>query len=73
MTGNHHAAMLTALAEARIRFVVAGGVAIVMPGVERMTMGIDLALDFEPSNVARFITEMKRMHAAARPRSSRRS
>jgi hypothetical protein len=61
VNGNHFASLLTALAQARIRFVVAGGVAVVMHGVERMTMDIDVAVDFEPDNLARFVEEMKRL------------
>lgn len=56
---NHYAQILTALAEARVRFVVAGGVAVVIHGVERMTMDIDLAVDFAPDNLNRFVATMK--------------
>jgi predicted nucleotidyltransferase len=46
--------ILGALTTRGVRFVVAGGVAVVLHGVERTTMDLDIALDFEPENVARF-------------------
>ena len=58
---NHYAQILTALAEARIRFVVAGGVAVVIHGVERMTMDIDVAVDFAADNLSRFVATMKQL------------
>jgi hypothetical protein len=37
-----------------VRFVVAGGVAVVLHGIERTTMDLDIALDLSPENVRRF-------------------
>ena len=46
--------MLRALTSRGVRFVVAGGVAGVLHGIERTTMDLDIALDLEPGNVRRF-------------------
>jgi predicted nucleotidyltransferase len=46
--------MLRALTSRDVRFVVAGGVAVVLHGIERTTMDIDIALDLSPENVRRF-------------------
>jgi hypothetical protein len=37
-----------------VRFIVAGGVAAVLHGVERTTLDLDIALELTPENVARF-------------------
>jgi predicted nucleotidyltransferase len=46
--------MLRALTSRGVRFVVAGGVAAVLHGIERTTMDLDIALDLEPENVKHF-------------------
>jgi len=46
--------MLRELTEHEVRFVVAGGVAAVLHGVERTTMDLDIALELSEDNVARF-------------------
>ncbi len=61
---NHLTEILLALADARVDFVVAGGVAAVLHGVERVTMDLDLAVDLRPENVQAFLRVM-------RPRSRR--
>ena len=43
------------LIDAGARFVVVGGVAIVLQGVARLTADIDLVLDLEPGNALRAI------------------
>jgi len=47
--------ILFALTDAEVEFVVGGGVAAVLHGVERVTLDIDLALDMDPSNVEKFL------------------
>ena len=47
---------MTALAEAGVRFVVCGGVAAVLHGVERLTLDLDLAVDMETTNLQRMIS-----------------
>ena len=46
--------ILRALTSRGVRFVVAGGVAVVLHGIERTTMDIDIALELSPQNVRRF-------------------
>lgn len=46
--------LLLVLSEKGVKFVVAGGVAGVLHGIERTTMDLDIALDLDPENVGRF-------------------
>lgn len=55
MTDTPFSTVLTALAEADIRMVVIGGVAVVMHGRPRATQDIDLVVDLEAANVAKLI------------------
>jgi len=50
--------LLRELAGTGVRFVVAGGVAAVLHGVERTTMDLDIALELTPDNVRRFASVM---------------
>jgi hypothetical protein len=52
---NHINEILFALTDAEVEFVVGGGIAAVLHGVERVTLDIDLALDMDPSNVEKFL------------------
>lgn len=52
---NHINQILFALTDAKVEFVVGGGVAAVLHGVERVTLDIDLALDMDPANVEKFL------------------
>jgi hypothetical protein len=47
--------ILTALTDAGVDFVIGGGVAVVLHGVERMTPDLDLAVSLEPDNLRRFL------------------
>lgn len=49
-----------ALDEADVRYLVVGGVAVVMHGFLRSTADLDLIVDFEPANLARFLGLMRR-------------
>lgn len=53
--------IIISLADAKVRFIVAGGVAAVMHGVERVTMDIDLAVDMRRNNIETFIRVMKEL------------
>lgn len=44
---------LVALADAQVEFVVAGGVAVILHGVERTTMDLDVALNMSGANLRR--------------------
>ena len=55
---NHIKEILFALADAGVRYIIGGGVAAVLHGVERVTMDIDIAVDFQPGNIERFAAAM---------------
>jgi len=63
---NHINEILFALTDAEVEFIVGGGVAAVLHGVERVTLDIDLALDMEPANVEKFLQVMQQL--GLRPR-----
>jgi hypothetical protein len=63
---NHINEILFALTDAQVEFVVGGGVAAVLHGVERVTLDIDLALDMDPVNVEKFLQLMRNL--ALQPR-----
>lgn len=56
---NHINEILLALTDAEVEFIVGGGVAAVLHGVERVTLDIDLALDMDPANVEKFLRVMQ--------------
>ncbi|MDR1283504.1 MAG: hypothetical protein LBK99_22185 [Opitutaceae bacterium] len=58
--------ILNALSEAGIDFIVGGGVACVLHGVERVTMDVDISLHLTPENLDRFIRASDRL--GLRPR-----
>jgi hypothetical protein len=43
--------ILNALQKHRVRYLVVGGIAVNLPGVPRMTGGLDLVVDLSPDNV----------------------
>lgn len=58
--------ILRALSTAGVDFIIGGGVACVLHGVERVTMDVDLAVHMEPGNVEKFIGVMSSL--GLRPR-----
>lgn len=56
---DHLQQILRALAGGGVDFIVAGGVAAVLNGVERLTMDIDMALEMSGGNVRRFLAVMR--------------
>ena len=50
---------LCALVDHEVQFVVAGGVAVVLHGVERMTLDLDVAVSLERTNLERFLTALR--------------
>ena len=48
-----------ALDEAEVRYLVVGGVAVVLHGFVRATADLDLIVDFEPQNLDRFLGLLK--------------
>ena len=63
---NHINEILFALTDAEVEFIVGGGVAAVLHGVERVTLDIDLALDMEPANVEKFLQVMHKLRLQPR-------
>ncbi|MCX5884971.1 MAG: hypothetical protein NT096_03515 [Proteobacteria bacterium] len=45
----------------RVRYLVVGGVAVNLYGIERMTADLDLIVDLEESNLKKFISAMKEL------------
>ena len=56
---SHLVEILCALSDHRVDFVVAGGVAMVLHGVERMTLDLDVAVSLDPDNLRRFLRAME--------------
>ena len=51
-----------ALNKARVKYVVAGGTAVVLHGYMRMTQDLDLIVGFEEKNLDRFFEALKRIN-----------
>lgn len=58
--------LLKALSKAEIKFVVCGGVACVLHGVERATYGLDISVDFDKSNLQKIIDLAKKFGLSPR-------
>lgn len=56
-----------ALNEKNIRYMVAGGVAVVLHGFLRATADLDLIVDFEKNNITAFINVMKALGFKPKP------
>jgi hypothetical protein len=52
---NHLQDILVALARAEVKFVIVGGVAVVLHGVERMTLDLDLVVEMSRENLEQLI------------------
>ncbi len=52
---NAYQTILLALAQGQVNFIVAGGVAAVLHGVERVTMDIDISLEMSDKNITNFL------------------
>ena len=51
--------LFSALNKAKVRYLVVGGIAVNLYGIERATADIDLVVDLEENNLNRFIAVMK--------------
>ncbi len=56
---NHLTEILLALKDAGVDFIIGGGVAAVLQGVERVTMDLDISILMEKSNLENFLRIMK--------------
>lgn len=63
---NHLEEILVELKTRNIKFIVCGGVAAVLHGVERMTMDIDISLDLDNTNLKKFLHVIKKMNLKPR-------
>ena len=63
---SHLVEILCALSDHRVDFVVAGGVAMVLHGVERTTLDLDVAVSLEPDNLRRFLEAMANLRLVPR-------
>ena len=63
---SHLVEILCALSDHRVDFVVAGGVAMVLHGVERTTLDLDVAVSLEPDNLHRFLGAMSNLRLVPR-------
>lgn len=52
---NHLLEIIKTLIDFKVEFIVCGGVALVLHGIERMTMDIDIALDMDEGNLKKFL------------------
>lgn len=53
--------ILTALVDAEVDFIIGGGVACVLHGVERVTMDVDIAVATDYQNFSKFLDVMQRL------------
>jgi hypothetical protein len=60
-SGNHVLEILRVLAAHDVEFVICGGVAVVLHGVERMTLDVDLSVAMTPKNLRRVIGAMREL------------
>ena len=58
---NPYTEILRALASAKVEFIVGGGVACVLHGVERVTVDVDLAVLMSPENLGQFLDVMQQL------------
>ncbi len=63
---NHLKDILKELTERGVQFVVCGGVAVVLHGVERMTLDLDLVVDMTRENLQRLIDSMRALNLTPR-------
>jgi hypothetical protein len=63
---NHLKDILQELTEQGVQFVVCGGVAVVLHGVERMTLDLDLVIEMSHENLQRFIDAMRALNLVPR-------
>ena len=58
--------ILCALCDYDVEFVVAGGVAMVLHGIERTTLDLDIAVSLDPANLRRFLAALQDLHLVPR-------
>jgi len=63
---NHISEIIFSLHKGDVDFIICGGVALVLQGVERLTMDIDLSVDLSETNLNKFLTVMKKLQLKPR-------
>ncbi|MFN3604497.1 MAG: hypothetical protein ACK4UJ_07285 [Leptonema sp. (in: bacteria)] len=58
--------ILISLSEEKIQFIIFGGVAVVLHGVERMTLDLDISISREEDNLKKFLQVMKKFNLTPR-------
>jgi hypothetical protein len=58
---SHLIEILCVLVDRGVQFVVAGGAAIVLHGIQRMTLDLDIAVSPDQTNLLRFIATLKQL------------
>ncbi len=53
--------LLRSLVDAEVRFVLVGGVAVILHGVPRTTADVDIVIDLDAANVDAFLSVMERL------------
>ena len=64
---NHLMEIIAALVSRGVRFIICGGVALVLHGVERMTLDLDLSVGDDEENMRKFLRAMKKLGLEPRP------
>ena len=63
---NYIEEIILKLTDMGVKFIICGGVAAVLHGVERMTVDIDLSLDMDKINLKKFLSAVKIMNLKPR-------
>ena len=58
--------ILLTLSEKKVNFILCGGVACVLQGVERMTMDVDIFLEMTGDNLHHFLEAVRHLHMQPR-------
>jgi len=58
--------IISSLSKNDVKFIICGGVAMVLQGGERMTMDLDLSVDLSEENLRRFLETMEKLNLTPR-------
>ncbi|GIX41548.1 MAG: hypothetical protein KatS3mg129_1281 [Leptospiraceae bacterium] len=59
--------ILIALSKNNVKYIIFGGVAVVLHGVERMTLDLDVSIEMSKENIDKFLKVMKEFNLSPRP------
>ncbi len=63
---NYLQEIISTLTENGVDFIICGGVALVLHGIERMTMDLDLSVNLDEKNLKKFLRAMKALNLVPR-------